>query len=127
MWLLTLLAIGSAQMPIDSQRLADTVASADLVIKQLRDYGDVSDVVRPVEAYFYGPPSAIARLEADLPDLGWKLVDRTPTEDGQSGLTIARDQTTDQEAIRHFSEDALRIELDYGVVYDGWQSSVETR
>jgi hypothetical protein len=127
MWLLTLLAIGSAQMPIDSQRLADTVASADLVIKQLRDYGDVAEIVRPVEAYFYGPPSAIARLEGDLTDLGWKLVDRAPTEDAQDGLTIARDQTTDHEALVHFSEDALRIEVDYGVEYDGWQSSVEKR
>jgi hypothetical protein len=127
MWLITLLAIGFAQMPIDSQRLADTIASDQAVIRQLRAHGDVADVVRPIEVYFYGPPGAIAHLEADLPRLGWRFVNRMPPEDGESGLVVAREQTTDDEAIRQLSEAALRVELDYGVKYDGWESIVENR
>jgi regulator of ribonuclease activity B len=127
MWLITALAIGFAQMPIDPQHLADTVASDEAVIRQLRAHGDVAHIVRPIELYFYGPPVAIARLEGDLPDIGWKFVSRIPPEDGESGLVVSREQTTDEEAIRHLSEAALRVELDYGVKYDGWESIVENR
>src|SRR3954451_25392120 len=127
MWLVTMLALGFAQMPIDSQRLADTVASDEKVINELRAHGDIAHVVRPIEVYFFGPPDAIARLKADLPTLGWQFISLMPPEDGESGLVVAREQTTDDEAIRHLSEAALRIEIDYGVQYDGWESIVENR
>lgn len=112
-------------MPIDSKRLSDTVASDQAVTRQLRAHGDVAHIVRRIEVYFYGRPDAIARLEADLPRLGWGFVDRMSPKDGETGLVVSREQTTDDEAVLHLSEAALRIELDYGVDYDGWESPVE--
>ena len=127
MLLFLLLALGFQPMSVDPNRLAETIAGADEVIKQLRDYGDVPDIARPVEAYFYGSADALARLEKDLPRLGWTIVDHAQANDGQSGLTVSRDQTTDRASIIRFTEDALKIEVEYGITYDGWQSSIEKR
>ncbi len=117
----------TAQAGVDQRRAAQTFASDASVLRQLREHGDVAQVVRPIEVYFFGPPEAIDRLERDLARLGWALVDRAPPEHGTVLLTVSRTQAADPAAIRRLSEAALRIEADYGVDYDGWETSVERR
>lgn len=117
----------SLQMTIDPQRLDSEIAADADVLRSLAENGDMPNVVRPVVAYFYGSPEAIGRLEQNLDALGWRLVHRMPLEDGTAGIAASRDQTTEPAAIRQFSEAALGIEVEYGVVYDGWETRVEQR
>jgi hypothetical protein len=117
----------TSQASIDPRRVADTMASDALVLRQLRDHGDVAHKVRRIEVYFFGSAEAIDRLEHDVASLGWTFVDRAPPQDGTTLLTVARTQTTEPSAIRQLSEAALRIEAEYGVEYDGWETSVEAQ
>ncbi len=123
--LIAIAAVTISGMEIDSQRLAETVSADAAVLRELRENGDVASVVRPVIVYFYGSAEAIERLEGNLGLLGWHLVNHLPSEDGPIGIAISRDQTTEPATIRLLSEAALRIEVDYDVAYEGWETSVE--
>jgi hypothetical protein len=112
---------------VDPRQAADTFASDEATLRQLRQHGDVARIARPVEVYFIGSAEAIDGLEHNLPRLGWTLVDRAPPENGTVLLTVSRTQATEPAAIRLLSEAALRIEAEYGVEYDGWETSVEGR
>ncbi|MET0377150.1 MAG: ribonuclease E inhibitor RraB [Rhizorhabdus sp.] len=107
-------------LPFDPARLAEELAADADVVRELRDNGDVPDIVRPVDAHFVGEPATIAVLEGEVEALGWTIVEVNLEEDGYVTLWLQREQATTDAALRALTEDALRIEAAYDVNYDGW-------
>jgi len=114
-----------SDLPFDPDRLAEEIEADAEVVRALRDNGDVAEIVRPVDAHFVGEGEAIERLEEEIEDLGWTIVEVTPEDDGYVTLWVQRAQTTTDEALRALTEDALRIEAAYQVSYDGWGTVAE--
>ena len=111
---------------VDPARLAEELAADEEVIAALRDNGDVATLVRPVDVHFEGDEEAISRLEDEAEELGWTVVEVAEEEDGLFTLWIQREQTTTDAALRGLTEEALRLEADYGLSYDGWGTVAET-
>jgi regulator of RNase E activity RraB len=105
---------------INPERLAaELLADAD-VIRSLRESGDVSSIVRPVDVRFVGDQEQIGALRVKIGNLGWKFIQTVALGDGSLALDAQREQTTDAAAIRVLTEEALRIETENNIHYDGW-------
>ncbi|KRB79472.1 hypothetical protein ASE00_20435 [Sphingomonas sp. Root710] len=109
-----------SDLPFDPDRLAEELAADADVVRDLRDSGDAPDIVRPVDVHFVGEAATIARLEGEIEALGWTVVEVELDDDGYVTLSVQREQTTTDAALRTLTEDALRVEAAYGVSYDGW-------
>lgn len=116
----------AARLHIDPDRLAVEMATDEDVVRVLRQNGDVATIVRPIEVRFEGSQSAIARLHSAISDFGWHVLQVVDLDDGTVALDVQRDQSTQPAAIRALTEDALRIELIFGVEYDGWGTMAKT-
>ena len=115
-----------SDLPFDADRLAEELAADAEVVRALRDNGDVAEIIRPVDVHFVGEAEAIERLEEAAEALGWTIIDLVPEDDGYATLSVQRQQTTTDEALRALTEDALRIEAAYAVSYDGWGTAAES-
>lgn len=119
--------MGSDHVPVSAERLAKEEASDAQVVDALKQAGDVPTIVRTVSAYFVGQDGPINNLKGDVDALGWRLVSVSgPEQDGTFYLWLEREQSTRPEDLARLREDALRIEANYDVEYDGWETSAET-
>ena len=112
---------------MDANRLEAMRASDLEVLLSLRQHGDVSSIVRPIDVRFVGAKAAIIALEKDAAALGWTVIGRETMEDGNEALDVQRSQTTDEAAIQKLTQDALKIEASYDVQYDGWGTLATSR
>ena len=105
---------------LDQDRIeAELAADAD-VLRSLQQNGDVATVSRPIDVRFVGDAERIIGLEAQIELQGWRVIQRVTLDDDVHALDVQRDQPTEFAAIRRLTEDALHIEAQYGVRYDGW-------
>jgi hypothetical protein len=112
---------------IDPKRLAVEEATDAAVVRQLNDAGDLADVVRPINVYFFGTPLNVERIKDDAPTMGWRVVRvGDPGEDGMALLWLERQQAVTSTALAKLRNDALTIEASYQVDYDGWETPVES-
>lgn len=115
-----------SDLPFDADRLAEELAADADVVRALRDNGDVAEIIRPVDVHFVGEAELIERLEDEIEDLGWTIVEMVPEDDGYVTLSVQREQATTDDALRALTEDALRIEAAYDISYDGWGTAAES-
>ena len=115
-----------SDLPFDAERLAEELAADADVVRALRDNGDAAEIIRPVDVHFVGEAEAIERLEDEIEDLGWTIVEIVSEDDGYVTLSVQREQATTDDALRALTEDALRIEAAYGISYDGWGTAAES-
>lgn len=112
---------GLDRMPnIDSARLAAEFAADADVIRSLQGTGDTPSVVRPVDVRFVGDLNKIEALKAAISGLKWRVLQVVAVSGTEWACDVERDQSTDEAAIRSLTEDALQIEVEWDVRYDGW-------
>ena len=119
---LLLLQQGPSMTPlsVDPQRVERELAADADVLRSLRENGDGSNVLRPVDVRFVGAVADVTALETEIGAMGWRVLQRVSLDDGSEALDVQRDQSTDTAAIRRLTETALEIEGRYRVRYDGW-------
>ena len=100
----------------------DEVWAADLdVMRNLRDNGDLPQVVRDVDVSFRGEIENLRRLKIASSNWRFRVIELLEAdEDGQPWLFLVRSQTTDEEALRDLTTTYLQIEDSFGVECDGW-------
>ena len=105
---------------IDSDRLeAELAADAD-VIRALRAQGDKPNIVRAVDVRFTGMPAHIQVLRDNAAMRGWTVIQGVELDGDRLALDVQREQMTDDASLRQLTLDALSIEMDFNVEYDGW-------
>ena len=112
---------------VDPERFARHIASDADVLRSLADNGDDPSVERLVDVRFVGPRRAISALETKIDDFGWAVVERVQYDDGTDALDVQRKQKTDPHTIRKMTEQALQIEAQFAVIYDGWGTVATAR
>jgi hypothetical protein len=105
---------------IDPQRLAAELAADADVVRSLRENGDDPTIVRPIDVRFEGDEAAVLRLRDAADAAGWTVIQIVELDEASWALDVQRAQTTDEEALRLLTVEALRIEQTFGVRYDGW-------
>ena len=112
---------------INPDRLRAQFDADSEVIRVLRESGDVPLIVRPVDVLFLGDVLAIAKVKAAVKNAEWRVVREFVSPNGQHGLEIQREQTTEPDEIQKLTEQALKIELATGAQYDGWGTVPQQR
>jgi hypothetical protein len=105
---------------IDPDRLANELAADADVIRSLRDNGDMSSIVRPVDVRLIGSAENIRCLADGITGSEWRVVQIVDLDGGEVAADIQRDQTTEATALKALTVDALRLETKFLVRYDGW-------
>ena len=115
-----------ASVQVDSKRIAaETAADAD-VIRSLKENGDIPSIARPVDVRFVGSKRELKRLQSALEGAGWSAIQTVKIGDGSYALDIQQIQTTEPPALLELATTALKIEVAFGVRYDGWGSVAQT-
>ena len=110
---------------VSPARLEEEWAADKDVLASLRENGDRSEIVRPVDVSFRGDDEALDKLEDEAAELGFEVIEREEDEDGEVCLFLMREQTTDDAAIKGLTKLCLQIEQAYDVEYDGWGCTAE--
>lgn len=105
---------------IEPARLAAQLEADADVMSVLRENGDIASIVRSVDLRFRGEATKVARLSHELEKLGWRVIQIVQLDASETALDVQRDQTTDEMAIHEMTETALKIEVAWGVEFDGW-------
>jgi hypothetical protein len=105
---------------LDPTRLEAELNADQNVVRVLREQGDVPSIRRAVDVRFVGSPAEIERARALTAADGWTEVQTVELEDGAIALDVQCEQTTDEEALRDLTIQALRFETASGARYDGW-------
>ncbi len=105
---------------VDPERLSAELEADIDVMRSLRENGDIASIVRPVDVRFVGPASEIDRPANATDPMGWEVIQIVALGDGACALDVQRRQSTEPSALRALTIEALAIEQDFGVRYDGW-------
>jgi regulator of RNase E activity RraB len=105
---------------IDQKRLTAELAADVDVVRSLLNNGDIPSVVRAVDVRFVGRAANIERLRAETNNQGWREVRTVVMSEVDIALDLARDQTTEPDALGALTEWALGVEIEFNVSYDGW-------
>lgn len=108
-------------------RLAEMLAANDRLIGALREHGDIESATRPTDVRFTGDEEKIRLVKANIEKTEWRVVGTIKLDSGECALDIQRDQTTESAPVRELTEWALKIEAEFGVHYDGWQTELRKR
>mgnify|MGYP001183721635 CR=1 FL=1 len=111
---------------IDLDRFAYGQQANELMLRQRREIGDLSSVVRPIDVLFYGTELNIKQVAAELFSRGWRINSVNASEEGKWSLSAERDQAVDADAIRDLTIVALEMEKSWGVEFDGWGAVIVT-
>jgi hypothetical protein len=105
---------------LDRSRVEAELNADRDVIRVLREQGDVPSIRRPIDVRFVGSRAEIEQARALASADGWTEVQTVELEDGTFALDLQREQTTDEQALRDLTVQALRWEMACGARYDGW-------
>ena len=105
---------------LDPKRLEDNLRADADVVRALRSNGDIETIVRPVDVRFVGKFIRIQRLRREITQRGWRFIQIVESTGGEYALDADRQQKTDQISLRELTEAALKIEIEFGVRFDGW-------
>ncbi len=111
---------------VDPARLAQEWAEDREVLASLAENGDKAELVRSIDVSFLGSDADLDRLADDAESLGFTVLEREETEDGDMALFLARAQTVDSDAIKALTLQCLQIEILYDVDYEGWGCMAQT-
>ena len=102
---------------VDPKRFEEEWAEDQEVLANLAENGDKPELMRSVDVSFCG---------SDAESLGFTVLEREETEDGEMALFLARDQKADAASIKALTLLCLQIELLYDLDYEGWGCMAET-
>jgi regulator of RNase E activity RraB len=105
---------------LDADLVAESFAADRSVLESLLSNGDVPSLVREIDVAFRGDLASLDNLHADAPRRGWRVLQYMDDGSGEGFLNLARDQTTEVDAIETMTIELLSMARDYGVTYDGW-------
>jgi hypothetical protein len=107
-------------LKIEPERLAAELAADADVIRSLRENGDIPTIVRPVDVRFVGGRGQIEAFQTAIAGTDWQVLQVVALNEIDWACDVQREQTTDEATLRSLTEDALRLEAEWGVRYDGW-------
>jgi regulator of RNase E activity RraB len=104
---------------------AEFASDAD-VLERLRENGDVPSIARLIDTRFFGEPTDLQMLSQAIGQRGWGVIQFVDLEDGGYALDVQRVQTAEAPAIRELTLEALALEREFDVEYDGWGCVAQT-
>lgn len=111
---------------VDPTRFEEEWAEDQEVLANLAENGDKPELMRSVDVSFCGSDADLDRLADDAESLGFTVLEREETEEGEMALFLARDQKADAASIKALTLLCLQIELLYDLDYEGWGCMAET-
>jgi regulator of RNase E activity RraB len=106
--------------PADPVRLRQESEADEDVLRSLSENGDQADLSRLIDVSFRGAEEALNDLEEAAEELGFVVIEREASEDGDLFLFLGREQPADPDSIKALTATCLGIETAFGVEYDGW-------